>query len=91
MSANARVASVVLAAGTGTRFGHTMNKVWLQLNGKHIISRSLANSVAPFSNFPLTDSTFKLIFQTKTQSPFSVEDNSSRAEINPQPRESRSG
>jgi 2-C-methyl-D-erythritol 4-phosphate cytidylyltransferase len=50
MSANARVASVVLAAGTGTRFGHTMNKVWLQLNGKHIISRSLANSVAPFSN-----------------------------------------
>ncbi len=50
MSTNARVASVVLAAGTGTRFGHTMNKVWLQLNGKHIISRSLANSVAPFSN-----------------------------------------
>ena len=50
MSANARVASVVLAAGTGTRFGHTMNKVWLQLNGKHIISRSLANSVASFSN-----------------------------------------
>jgi 2-C-methyl-D-erythritol 4-phosphate cytidylyltransferase len=50
MSTNARVASVVLAAGTGTRFGHTMNKVWLQLNGKHIISRSLANSVASFSN-----------------------------------------
>jgi 2-C-methyl-D-erythritol 4-phosphate cytidylyltransferase len=50
MIANARVASVVLAAGTGTRFGHSMNKVWLQLNGKHIISRSLANSVAPFSN-----------------------------------------
>jgi 2-C-methyl-D-erythritol 4-phosphate cytidylyltransferase len=27
-----------------------MNKVWLQLNGKHIISRSIANSVASFTN-----------------------------------------
>jgi 2-C-methyl-D-erythritol 4-phosphate cytidylyltransferase len=27
-----------------------MNKVWLQLNGKHIISRSLANSAASFTN-----------------------------------------
>lgn len=44
------VASVVLAAGSGTRFGHSMNKVWLQLNGKHIISRSLENSRANFSN-----------------------------------------
>jgi 2-C-methyl-D-erythritol 4-phosphate cytidylyltransferase len=44
------VASIVLAAGSGTRFGHSMNKVWLQLNGKHIISRSLENSRANFSN-----------------------------------------
>ena len=44
------VASVVLAAGSGTRFGHSMNKVWLQLNGKHIISRSLENSRKDFVN-----------------------------------------
>jgi len=50
MSTQATVASIVLAAGSGTRFGHSMNKVWLQLNGKHIISRSLANSAASFSN-----------------------------------------
>ncbi len=50
MSTRSNVASIVLAAGTGTRFGHSMNKVWLQLNGKHIISRSLANSAASFSN-----------------------------------------
>ena len=50
MSTQSNVASIVLAAGTGTRFGHSMNKVWLQLNGKHIISRSLANSAASFSN-----------------------------------------
>jgi 2-C-methyl-D-erythritol 4-phosphate cytidylyltransferase len=50
MSTQATVASIVLAAGSGTRFGHSMNKVWLQLNGKHIISRSLANSAASFTN-----------------------------------------
>ena len=50
MSAQTTVASIVLAAGSGTRFGHSMNKVWLQLNGKHIISRSLENSRANFSN-----------------------------------------
>ena len=44
------VASIVLAAGSGTRFGHSMNKVWLQLNGKHIISRSLENSRKDFVN-----------------------------------------
>jgi 2-C-methyl-D-erythritol 4-phosphate cytidylyltransferase len=44
------VASVVLAAGSGTRFGHSINKVWLQLHGKHIISRSLENSRANFSS-----------------------------------------
>ena len=50
MSTQATVASVVLAAGSGTRFGHSMNKVWLQLNGKHIISRSLENSRKDFVN-----------------------------------------
>jgi len=50
MSTESTVASIVLAAGSGSRFGHSMNKVWLQLNGKHIISRSLANSAASFSN-----------------------------------------
>jgi 2-C-methyl-D-erythritol 4-phosphate cytidylyltransferase len=50
MSTQSTVASIVLAAGSGTRFGHSMNKVWLQLNGKHIISRSLANSAASFTN-----------------------------------------
>lgn len=44
------VASVVLAAGSGTRFGHSINKVWLELDGRHIISRSLANSVKCFSD-----------------------------------------
>ena len=50
MSTQSNVAAIVLAAGSGTRFGHSMNKVWLQLNGKHIISRSLANSAASFTN-----------------------------------------
>jgi 2-C-methyl-D-erythritol 4-phosphate cytidylyltransferase len=50
MSTQSKVASIVLAAGSGSRFGHRMNKVWLQLNGKHIISRSLANSAASFTN-----------------------------------------
>ena len=50
MSTQPRIASIVLAAGSGTRFGHSMNKVWLQLNGKHIISRSLANSVDSFTD-----------------------------------------
>ena len=44
------VVSIVLAAGSGTRFGHSINKVWLQLQGKHIISRSLENSRSSFAN-----------------------------------------
>lgn len=48
MSSNAHIASIVLAAGSGTRFGHGINKVWLQLDGKHIISRSLTNASAGF-------------------------------------------
>lgn len=50
MSVYGTVASVVLAAGSGTRFGHSINKVWLELDGRHIISRSLANSVKNFSD-----------------------------------------
>jgi 2-C-methyl-D-erythritol 4-phosphate cytidylyltransferase len=50
MSTQGTVASVVLAAGSGTRFGHSMNKVWLQLHGKHIISKSLENSRKSFTN-----------------------------------------
>ena len=50
MSTQGAVASVVLAAGSGTRFGHSMNKVWLQLKGRHIISRSLENSRSSFSH-----------------------------------------
>ncbi len=50
MSSQPTVASVVLAAGTGTRFGHDTNKVWLPLNGRHIISRSLTNAAANFKD-----------------------------------------
>jgi len=50
MSSQSKVASVVLAAGSGTRFGNQINKVWLSLNDKHIISRSLTNASSGFSN-----------------------------------------
>lgn len=50
MSSQAKVASIVLAAGSGTRFGHDINKVWLPLNGPHIISRSLTNAAASFKD-----------------------------------------
>ncbi len=43
-----RIAVVVLAAGSGSRFGHSTNKVWLPLSGRRIISRSLANAVKSF-------------------------------------------
>lgn len=43
-----RIAVVVLAAGSGTRFGHSTNKVWLPLGGRRIISRSLSNAVKSF-------------------------------------------
>lgn len=45
-----RIAVVVLAAGSGSRFGHTTNKVWLPLSGRRIISRSLNNAVRSFPN-----------------------------------------
>jgi len=50
MSSQPTVASVVLAAGSGTRFGRDINKVWLPLNGRHIISRSLTNAAASFKD-----------------------------------------
>ena len=50
MSSHSKVASIVLAAGSGTRFGNNINKVWLSLNGRHIISRSLANAAANFKD-----------------------------------------
>ena len=45
-----RIAVVVLAAGSGARFGHPTNKVWLPLSGRRIISRSLANATKSFKN-----------------------------------------
>jgi len=50
MSSHSKVASIVLAAGSGTRFGNNINKVWLSLNGRHIISRSLTNAAANFKD-----------------------------------------
>ena len=43
-----RPAVVILAAGSGTRFGHSTNKVWLPLHGRRIISHSLHNATASF-------------------------------------------
>jgi len=43
-----RPAVIVLAAGSGTRFGHSTNKVWLPLSGRRIISRSLAIATKAF-------------------------------------------
>ena len=43
-----QIAVVVLAAGSGSRFGHAKNKVWLTLNGRSIISLSLSNAVRSF-------------------------------------------
>lgn len=45
-----RIAVVVLAAGSGSRFGQATNKVWLPLSGRRIISRSLANGAKSFKN-----------------------------------------
>ena len=39
-----------MAAGSGSRFGHSTNKVWLPLSGRRIISRSLSNAVKSFPN-----------------------------------------
>ena len=45
-----RIAVVVLAAGSGTRFGHSTNKVWLPLNGLGIISHCLLNATRSFAH-----------------------------------------
>ncbi len=50
MKEKMRVAVVVLAAGSGARFGHSTNKVWLPLKGRTIISRSVKNAVASFND-----------------------------------------
>ena len=46
-------ALVLLAAGSGTRFGDAMNKVWLPLSGRRIISRSLLNATKNFKKYRL--------------------------------------
>jgi len=43
-----KIAVVVLAAGSGSRFGNPTNKVWLALNDRSIISLSLSNAVKSF-------------------------------------------
>jgi 2-C-methyl-D-erythritol 4-phosphate cytidylyltransferase len=50
MKSGIKTALVVLAAGSGTRFGHTTNKVWLPLSGRRIISRSLVNASKNFKD-----------------------------------------
>jgi 2-C-methyl-D-erythritol 4-phosphate cytidylyltransferase len=45
-----RIAIVVLAAGSGSRFGNGTNKVWLPLSGRRIISRSISNATKSFKN-----------------------------------------
>lgn len=43
-----RIAVVVLAAGSGKRFGHSTNKVWLPLGDRRVISHSLLNATQSF-------------------------------------------
>jgi 2-C-methyl-D-erythritol 4-phosphate cytidylyltransferase len=50
MNGEMRIAVVVLAAGSGSRFGNPTNKIWLPLSGRRIISRSLSNAVKSFPN-----------------------------------------
>lgn len=45
-----KIAVIVLAAGSGLRFGNATNKVWLPLSGRRIISRSLTNATRSFPN-----------------------------------------
>lgn len=46
-------AIVLLAAGSGTRFGHSTNKVWLELAGKAVISRTIENAYSALPNAKL--------------------------------------
>lgn len=41
-------AIVLLAAGTGSRFGHSTNKVWLPLAGKTVICRTITSAHEAF-------------------------------------------
>lgn len=50
MKSRIKVALVILAAGSGTRFGQTTNKVWLSLSGRRIITRSLMNAAKDFEH-----------------------------------------
>jgi 2-C-methyl-D-erythritol 4-phosphate cytidylyltransferase len=43
-----QIAVVVLAAGTGTRFGHSTNKIWMPLKDRRVISHSLSNATESF-------------------------------------------
>lgn len=43
-----KTAVVLLAAGSGSRFGHDTNKVWLPLSGKTIICRTISNAHQAF-------------------------------------------
>jgi len=41
-------AVVLLAAGSGSRFGHATNKVWLDLSGMSVICRTISNANKAF-------------------------------------------
>lgn len=46
-------AIVILAAGSGSRFGHETNKVWLPLNEQSVISNTIKNAHNAFPDAPL--------------------------------------
>lgn len=48
-----RPAIVILAAGSGSRFGHSTNKVWLPLNNRSVISHTLTNAHQAFPSAPI--------------------------------------
>jgi len=50
MKSGIKAGLIVLAAGSGNRFGHTTNKVWLPLSGRRIISRSITNASKNFKH-----------------------------------------
>ena len=46
-------AIVILAAGSGSRFGHSTNKVWLPLDNQSVISHTITNAHLAFPDSPL--------------------------------------
>jgi len=46
-------AIVLLAAGSGSRFGNARNKVWLPLAGQTVICRTIKNAHASFPDAPI--------------------------------------